>query len=108
MFRIAATALCLVASSAQADTLVDFYHTHQDGYVGSFTNPINYRPNRAPGLAIVRAQGYNEANTVMVKRRREGVTTGTTITPPQGITGIGVASSSGAPLVQLGENLPRY
>lgn len=108
MFRIAATALCLTASAATADTLVGFHHTHQDGYTGSFTNPINYRPNRAPGLSIVRDAGYNEANTVMVKRRRAGVTTGTSITPPQGITGTGVATSSGAPLVQLGENLPRY
>lgn len=106
MFRIAAAALCLTASAASADQLVGFVHTHVHGIQGSFSNPINYRPNRAEGLAYVRASGFNEANTVYVKRRRAGVTTGTSVTPPNGITGYG--TTSGAAQIQLGENLPRY
>ncbi len=87
MLRITAAAFCLIASSAQADDLVGFYHTHQDGYVGSFTNPINYRPNRTPGFVAVRTPGYSEANTLIIKRGRPGVTTGTSVAPPQGTTG---------------------
>ncbi|MEM9584947.1 MAG: hypothetical protein AAGA08_17675 [Pseudomonadota bacterium] len=86
MFRIAAV-LCLVASSAQADTLIGYAHSHDHGYVGSFTNPINYRPNRTPGFVAVRTSGYTEANTLIVKRAQEGVTTGTTATPGQASTG---------------------
>ncbi|WP_298297031.1 hypothetical protein [uncultured Litoreibacter sp.] len=85
MFRIAAAALCLSASAASADQLVSYVHTHVTGYTGSYSNPINYRPNR--GTGIVRDAGYSEANTLFVRRDRVGVTTGKTVSPPQGVTG---------------------
>ena len=87
MFRIAAAALCLIASSAQADHLTGHHHSHHSGYTGSFTNPINYRPNRTPGFVAVRTQGYTEADTLIVKRGAEGVTTGTSVQPGQAVTG---------------------
>lgn len=98
MLRITAAALCLIATSTLADNSRGFQHTHQDGYTGSFSNPINYRPNRTPGVVVVRVPGYTEANTLRIRGGRPGVTTGTSVAPPQGVTGQNLAGLELQPL----------
>jgi len=82
MYRIVIASLCLVtAAPAFAGEQASRTHT---AIVGSFTNPINYRPHNAKGntksfvrgyvseTELVRTSSYNDANTKYLPRTRTG------------------------------------
>lgn len=84
MFRFALASLCLAAAAPAAfagdQSLYPHVHTNSP-IVGSFTNPINYRPHNAAGdnqgvgfveAEIVRSGGYSEANTKYLSRTETG------------------------------------
>jgi len=86
MFRVL-VAVSVFAAPAFADASNMTVHT-QHG-VGSFSEPINYRPNNAEGRVIVRPEGYSEANTKMVRSETVGVTTGSDASSAQIVTQAG-------------------
>ena len=83
MFRIALASLCLVTAApafAGDQSLYPHVHTNTP-IVGSYTNPINYRPHNAAGdnrgrgfveAEIVRSGGYSESNTKYLASTRSG------------------------------------
>ncbi|SFR56216.1 hypothetical protein [Litoreibacter janthinus] len=121
MFRVAIASLCLVtAAPAFAGDQALYPHVHTNTpIVGSYTNPINYRPHNAAGdnygrgfveAEIVRASGYSEANTKPLPRTRSGAGSIASEGPVTEIFVENLPALNGtyAPRqIVLGSNLPR-